>query len=440
MRTTSRLRGGGVWAPEPPADLFSTADFGGGRAAQPLAPPALTVDSPLLDTVEELPSGGTRPQSTGSAAAPKLRHRRPNGVVLTSPPATHSPRPTVVSPHASSLPLAVRRPQSARDTRSSDYGSRPASAVSFPPPSEKTSPRLVDSVHNRPPDLFDLRAEPSGRDRQPPTEAYTDGQVVAAKRIIAAANRKKAGRGQAEERVSRGRDSPSLTAGFAPPRPAGLAWSEQLQAELAATAESMRVAQAKLSEERDARMAALQSENRAQLEARLARQAAREAAREQRDTERKMLITAGGMRDQREKLEHELVRLNDQQEELHRELEEQRKRALEAELAAEHAIEEARLKLEQQQVRTRRRTRGGHVANTRPCHEHARPRAARHARRARRARHARHARLTHARRQTHHAATLCEAVVDGTPPPCRRTIVSARAAASLSAASPSAAA
>ena len=43
-----------------------------------------------------------------------------------------------------------------------------------------------------------------------------------------------------------------------------------------------------------------------------------------------MLITAGGMRDQREKLETELVRMNQEQEALQRELDEQKKRALEA--------------------------------------------------------------------------------------------------------------
>jgi hypothetical protein len=148
-----------------------------------------------------------------------------------------------------------------------------------------------------------------------------------------------------------------LPAGIVVPRPSGLAWSEQLQAELAATSESMKVAQQKLSEEREMRVSALQAENKAQLEARLARQAAREAARDQRDTERRMLITAGGMRDQREKLEHELVRLNDQQDELHQELEAQRKRALEAELVAENAIEEARVKLERQQAEFDERVR-----------------------------------------------------------------------------------
>lgn len=326
MPACSRLRGGGIWAPAPPGLDVSVTE----PAVPPaLAPPYLSVDSPSLDTVDEVPQ---RPQSVGSNA-PKLRHRRPNGVVLTSPPASHSPRPTASSPHASSL--NARRPQSARapDTRSThvssvDYDSRPNSAVSFPGV-QKTSPRLTSlgadgSIHNRPPDLFDLRSEPTARERQPPAESYTDGQVAAAKRIIKAANQRSATAG--ERPRSREREPAGLVGGFAPPRPAGLAWSEQLQAELAATADSMRVAQAKLAEEREARMNALQSENRAQLEARLARQAAREAAREQRDTERKMLITAGGMRDQREKLEHELVRLNDQQEDLHRELEEQRKR------------------------------------------------------------------------------------------------------------------
>lgn len=198
-----------------------------------------------------------------------------------------------------------------------DFGSRPVSAVSFLGSGPK--PRLLDSVHNRPLDLFDLRAEPTYKERQPTAEAYTDGQLVAAKRIIAAANRKRAGR----DSLMRPRSA--LPAGIVVPRPSGLAWSEQLQAELAATSESMKVAQQKLSEEREMRVSALQAENKAQLEARLARQAAREAAREQRDTERRMLITAGGMRDQREKLEHELVRLNDQQDELHKELEADRK-------------------------------------------------------------------------------------------------------------------
>jgi hypothetical protein len=230
-----------------------------------------------------------------------------------------------------------------------DFGSRPVSAVSFLGSGPK--PRLLDSVHNRPLDLFDLRAEPTYKERQPTAEAYTDGQLVAAKRIIAAANRKRAGRD------SLVRPRSALTAGIVVPRPSGLAWSEQLQAELAATSESMKVAQQKLSEEREMRVSALQAENKAQLEARLARQAAREAAREQRDTERRMLITAGGMRDQREKLEHELVRLNDQQDELHQELEAQRKRALEAELVAENAIEEARVKLERQQAEFDERVR-----------------------------------------------------------------------------------
>ena len=37
---------------------------------------------------------------------------------------------------------------------------------------------------------------------------------------------------------------------------------------------------------------------------------------EQRDAERKMLISAGGMRDQREQLEEELLRLSAQQEQV----------------------------------------------------------------------------------------------------------------------------
>ena len=70
-----------------------------------------------------------------------------------------------------------------------------------------------------------------------------------------------------------------------------------------------------------------------------------------------MLMTAGGMRDQREKLEAELMRMNEQQEALHRELEEHKQsRPSRQSLAqrchrggepltltsrAEHAIEEA---------------------------------------------------------------------------------------------------
>ena len=182
---------------------------------------------------------------------------------------------------------------------------------------------------------------------------------MAAKRIIAAANRKRQqhGGGAPLRASPRPRSPTASVAGITPPRPTALAWSEQLHAELAATAESMRVAQQKLNEERGARIEALKAESKAQLEARLARQAAREAAREQRDTERKMMITAGGMRDQREKLEAELLRMSSEQEALYAELEEHKKRALEAELAAEQAIEEARLKLEEQKSEFEERVR-----------------------------------------------------------------------------------
>ena len=64
---------------------------------------------------------------------------------------------------------------------------------------------------------------------------------------------------------------------------------------------------------------------------------------------------------EREKLEAELLRMSSEQEALYAELEEHKKRALEAELAAEQAIEEARLKLEEQKSEFEERVRAADV-------------------------------------------------------------------------------
>lgn len=64
----------------------------------------------------------------------------------------------------------------------------------------------------------------------------------------------------------------------------------------------MAAAQTRLAHEHELRLEAVRSEEKAIAEARAAKAAAREAAKEQRDAERRMLISAGGMRDQREKV------------------------------------------------------------------------------------------------------------------------------------------
>ena len=135
-----------------------------------------------------------------------------------------------------------------------------------------------------------------------------------------------------------------------PPRsPKGPIWADQLQQELVATAESMRAAQMQLAQERQLRMVALKNEERAQLEARLARRTAIETTKEQQEAERKMLISANGMRTQREHLQGELMRLAEQQSQLELELQAQRQRAALAEREAQQAIEEAQLALERKE-------------------------------------------------------------------------------------------
>ena len=65
--------------------------------------------------------------------------------------------------------------------------------------------------------------------------------------------------------------------------------------------------------------------------------------KEQQEAERKMLISANGMRTQREHLQGELMRLAEQQSQLELELQAQRQRAALAEREAQQAIEEAQL-------------------------------------------------------------------------------------------------
>ena len=97
-------------------------------------------------------------------------------------------------------------------------------------------------------------------------------------------------------------------------------------------------------------MLALQNEAQAQAEVRQARVATNQAARDQRDAERKMLISAGAMREQREFLESELKRLQkQQQEEMAQALDEQKRQAKEQALAAEQMIEEVKRALEEKE-------------------------------------------------------------------------------------------
>ena len=191
-----------------------------------------------------------------------------------------------------------------------------------------------------------MRAEPlNERRRQGAADHYTERQVNAAKYIVQASRR----RGRRQERqVSNASGSP--IAPFGPAHtPKGPVWADQLQQELVATADSMRAAQIQLSQERNLRMMALKNEERAQLEARLARRKAVETTKEQQEAERKMLISASGMRAQREQLQGELSRLAEQQHKLETELQAQRDRASHAEREAERAMEEARIALEQKE-------------------------------------------------------------------------------------------
>jgi hypothetical protein len=271
------------------------------------------------------------------------------GSLQSSPLNTPQARPNT----ASSLP--VGRASGASDpTRGGFIGfeNRPATAQGVSSQALKRSSRgsasgkLEGSILSREPDFFDMRAEPlNERRRQGAADHYTERQVNAAKYIVQASRR----RGRRQERqVSNASGSP--IAPFGPAHtPKGPVWADQLQQELVATADSMRAAQIQLSQERNLRMMALKNEERAQLEARLARRKAVETTKEQQEAERKMLISANGMRAQREQLQGELSRLAEQQHKLETELQAQRDRASHAEREAERAMEEARIALEQKE-------------------------------------------------------------------------------------------
>lgn len=182
------------------------------------------------------------------------------------------------------------------------YSSRPAYSSRAPPPVGGSSsargalPSRPTSapLGSLPPDVIDLRALPmtskrsdAGGPRVPVAEAFTERQLLAAKSIIAASRKQQQQRrgGRPHRAPPSAESSPSGGGGggptswgppvtkltstvsttpsgtFAPARrPAGPAWSDQLQSELSATAESMRHAQRQLALERDMRMVALQNE------------------------------------------------------------------------------------------------------------------------------------------------------------------------------------
>jgi hypothetical protein len=232
---------------------------------------------------------------------------------------------------------------------------RPVTASSYPSGDGLTRGTAIPAIAEREalrrdPDFFDLRAEPEPtRKKLPAPDAYTERQIKAAKYIVAAS--RKRGRRQKGERASLASAVPATpTSPFAQPtRSTGPAWAEQLQHELVATTEQMRVAQLQLTQERSLRMAALKNKERAELEARLARKAAVESTRDQQDSERKMLISASGMRTQREQLQEELTRLTEQQQALEDELNMERDRAARAEEQAQRALESARESLQEKE-------------------------------------------------------------------------------------------
>ena len=312
-------------------------------------------------------------------------------------PSTGEPRSRVSSGSASARSAANGRPTQPMLMPSSAPQALSRAAHAAPPfdqphpHSDGGGPRGVFS-QARALDVLDLRDLPQdGGGRPPVHEAFTERQILAAKSIVAASKRRGRNRasrgGSTDGNDSSRRPSPRLhgsprsstyatvgphphadnwpppmvkvaTPGSTAPsgpwgqvkRPAGPAWSEQLQQELVATAESMRAAQTQLSAERSMRMVALKNEERAQTEARIARLQQRENAKELRDSERKMLISAGGMREQREQLESELQRLSSQQQQLSEELEVQRERAMAAEKDAERAVDESRRALEEREA------------------------------------------------------------------------------------------
>ena len=220
----------GVWAqplPGPAGDSHEANYFGGGSAGAPPPPPAVSVQSPVVEAsvLPAMSESGAptarRATDPGAQGAPRLRHRRQNGVVLTSPPviAVSSPRSPMST---ASAPQTVRRPASAREPRMAPTSVDSSVDRPYSSRSDKPRPQLLDSVHNREPDIFDMRAEPLSSDpmRQPVAETYTDGQVVAAKRIIAAQRKK----GGPRHHPPRSPSQPGLGA-----RPNTVAWSEQLQ-------------------------------------------------------------------------------------------------------------------------------------------------------------------------------------------------------------------
>ena len=82
----------GVWA-EPLGGQMDEDFFAG-------APPPVSVHSPDLHAglPSVVPQTERRATDPGQQTAPRLRHRRQNGVVLTSPPVSTSPRSPMTAP------------------------------------------------------------------------------------------------------------------------------------------------------------------------------------------------------------------------------------------------------------------------------------------------------------------------------------------------------
>ena len=297
----------------------------------------------LLDMVAEVRPSPQRP----SGPRPSGRGQRPNSAGVLVPQSAATPpgglKASPLTGQSAKTPGARPRPASARPASSrgrvvvSDTtrlnSARPASA------GWREAPRRNDLASEF--DVCQSRAEPIYEGGPRAADEYTQRQINAAKYIVAATRRR--------ERRQRAGDGGLVKQSPSAPNPKGPDWTHELQQELVATAESMRVAQYQLTQEREMRMNAVRNEERLQMEARNARRAAFESSKEQQESERKMLQTMNGTRMQREQLQQELTRLAEQQHELQDQLEQQRQRAEQLQREKQEAVEFARSALAQKE-------------------------------------------------------------------------------------------